>query len=139
MVGVSEPAEAFLDQLVTWRELGFNMAWQRSDYDQYDALPDWARHTLAEHAEDVRPHVYSLEELEAGKTHDPLWNAAQTQLVREGRLHNYLRMLWGKRILEWTPAPTTYPLRSSEGSEQQANGPQEGSSPSPAERQDAAN
>ena len=72
MVGVSEPAEAFLDQLVTWRELGFNMAWQRSDYDQYDALPDWARHTLAEHAEDVRPHVYSLEELEAGKTHDPL-------------------------------------------------------------------
>ncbi len=103
--GVSESAEAFLDQLVTWRELGFNMAWQRSDYGDYDSLPDWARQTLAEHAEDMRPQVYSLEELEAGETHDPLWNAAQMQLVREGRLHNYLRMLWGKKILEWTPAP----------------------------------
>ncbi len=103
--GVSESPEAFLDQLVTWRELGFNMAWQRSDHVEYDSLPDWAKQTLADHAEDMRPHVYSLAELEAGKTHDPLWNAAQMQLVREGRLHNYLRMLWGKKILEWTPAP----------------------------------
>ncbi len=103
--GVSESAEAFLDQLVTWRELGFNMAWQQSDHVEYDSLPDWAKQTLAEHAEDMRPDVYSLDELEAGKTHDPLWNAAQMQLVREGRLHNYLRMLWGKKILEWTPAP----------------------------------
>jgi deoxyribodipyrimidine photo-lyase len=103
--GVSEAPEAFLDQLVTWRELGFNMAWQRSDHVGYDSLPDWAKQTLADHAADMRPHVYSVDELEAGKTHDPLWNAAQMQLVREGRLHNYLRMLWGKKILEWTPAP----------------------------------
>lgn len=103
--GVGESAEAFLDQLVTWRELGFNMAWQRSDHGDYDSLPEWAKQTLADHAEDMRPHVYSLDELEAGKTHDPLWNAAQMQLAREGRLHNYLRMLWGKKIIEWTPAP----------------------------------
>jgi deoxyribodipyrimidine photo-lyase len=103
--GVSESAEAFLDQLVTWRELGFNMAWQRPGYDRYESLPEWARETLADHASDMRPHLYSPEQLEAGATPDRLWNAAQMQLAREGRLHNYLRMLWGKKILEWTPAP----------------------------------
>jgi deoxyribodipyrimidine photo-lyase len=103
--GVSESGEAFLDQLVTWRELGFNMCWSRPDYDTYSSLPDWARATLAEHAADRRPHVYSLEELEEGRTHDPLWNASQMQLVTEGRIHNYLRMLWGKKILEWSPSP----------------------------------
>ncbi len=103
--GVSESAEAFLDQLVTWRELGFNMCVRRDDYDQYDALPDWARQTLAEHADDKRPHLYSLADFERARTHDRIWNAAQNQLVREGRLHNYLRMLWGKKILEWSAAP----------------------------------
>lgn len=103
--GVSESGEGFLDQLVTWRELGFNMCWTRDDYDRYASLPDWARATLAEHASDPRPHVYSLEQFEEGGTHDALWNAAQMQLVREGRIHNYLRMLWGKKILEWSPSP----------------------------------
>jgi deoxyribodipyrimidine photo-lyase len=103
--GMSESAEAWLDQLVTWRELGFNMCVRRPDYDQYGSLPEWARTTLAEHANDLRPHIYSLAELEAGRTHDRLWDAAQTQLVREGRLHNYLRMLWGKKILEWSATP----------------------------------
>ncbi len=103
--GVSESAEGFLDQLVTWRELGFNFCWQRDDYDDYDSLPDWARKTLAEHLRDPRPHVYSATELEQARTHDPLWNAAQTQLVSEGRMHNYLRMLWGKKILEWSGTP----------------------------------
>ncbi len=98
-------AEAFLDQIVTWRELGFNRCWQRTDYDQYASLPDWARRTLAAHAADPREHVYGLEQFEAAATHDPLWNAAQRQLVREGRIHNYLRMLWGKKILQWTPSP----------------------------------
>jgi deoxyribodipyrimidine photo-lyase len=60
---------------------------------------------LADHATDKRPYVYSLEQLEAGETHDPLWNAAQRQLVREGIIHNYLRMLWGKKILEWSASP----------------------------------
>ena len=94
--GMSESAEAFLDQLVTWRELGFNMAWQRDDHDAYGSLPEWARETLRDHARDYRPHIYSFDEFAQGGTHDELWNAAQMQLVREGRLHNYLRMLWGK-------------------------------------------
>jgi deoxyribodipyrimidine photo-lyase len=102
---MSPSAEAFLDQLVTWRELGFNMSCQRDDHDRWESLPEWAKATLTKHASDPRPHVYTLEELEAGRTHDALWNAAQTQLVREGRIHNYLRMLWGKKILEWTPCP----------------------------------
>jgi deoxyribodipyrimidine photo-lyase len=103
--GVSESAEAFLDQLVTWRELGFNMCARSRDYDRYESLPEWAQATLAEHVKDPRPHVYTLEELERSDTHDPVWNAAQTQLRRDGILHNYLRMLWGKKILEWSPTP----------------------------------
>jgi deoxyribodipyrimidine photo-lyase len=103
--GVGPAAEAFLDQLVTWRELGFNMAALRPDYDQYESLPAWARTTLKEHARDKRPQRYSKSELEAAATHDRLWNAAQRQLAGEGRMHNYLRMLWGKKILEWTRSP----------------------------------
>jgi deoxyribodipyrimidine photo-lyase len=103
--GVGKAAEAFLDQLVTWRELGFNMCAHRADYDQYASLPSWARATLERHAGDPREHVYPLDAFERARTHDPLWNAAQTQLVREGRIHNYLRMLWGKKVLEWTASP----------------------------------
>lgn len=98
-------ADAFLDQLVTWRELGYNFCHKRPDYDRYESLPGWARATLEKHAADRREFVYSREEFEAAKTHDELWNAAQTQLVREGRLHNYMRMLWGKKILEWSATP----------------------------------
>jgi deoxyribodipyrimidine photo-lyase len=103
--GMSAPAEAFLDQLVTWRELGFNMCWQGKDYDQYESLPSWALNTLADHETDERPWLYPVKILASAETHDPLWNAAQTQLVREGRIHNYLRMLWGKKILQWTAHP----------------------------------
>jgi deoxyribodipyrimidine photo-lyase len=103
--GMSEAAEAFLDQLVTWRELGFNFCGFRDDCDRFESLPGWALATLAKHAGDPRPYLYTPEEFAAGGTHDPLWNAAQMQLVREGRLHNYLRMLWGKKILEWSPTP----------------------------------
>jgi deoxyribodipyrimidine photo-lyase len=103
--GASPEVESFLDELITWREVGYNMAWQRSDYDQYKSLPDWAKKTLAEHVIDSREYVYTLEQFEKAETHDELWNAAQRQLVREGRIHNYLRMLWGKKILEWTKHP----------------------------------
>jgi deoxyribodipyrimidine photo-lyase len=103
--GASSPVEAFLDELITWREVGFNLCSQREDYDQYDSLPEWARKTLAKHARDRREHVYSLDQFAAADTHDPLWNAAQRQLRREGRIHNYLRMLWGKKVLEWTANP----------------------------------
>jgi deoxyribodipyrimidine photo-lyase len=101
----SAPVEAFLDELITWREIGYNMCWQRDDYDQYESLPNWAKQTLAEHADDERPELYDLDDFERARTHDPLWNAAQVQLVREGRIHNYLRMLWGKKILEWSASP----------------------------------
>lgn len=103
--GMSEGAEAFLDQLLTWRELGFNSARFLENYREYDSLPDWAKATLSEHENDPRPHGYSLGEFEEAHTHDPLWNAAQTQLVREGGIHNYLRMLWGKKILHWSASP----------------------------------
>jgi deoxyribodipyrimidine photo-lyase len=102
---MSAPSEAFLDQLITWRELGFNFCAHRADYDQYESLPDWARETLATHSRDKREHRYTLEQFAAARTYDPLWNAAQTQLLREGEMHNYMRMLWGKKILEWTRTP----------------------------------
>lgn len=103
--GMSEAAEAFLDQLVTWRELGFNNCFHDPDHDRYESLPEWAQRTLAVHAGDPREHVYTLEELTGARTHDELWNAAQRQLLREGTMQNYLRMLWGKKILEWTREP----------------------------------
>jgi deoxyribodipyrimidine photo-lyase len=103
--GVGAGAEAFLDQFTTWRELSFNAAFTMPGYDCYESLPPWARETLERHASDPRTHVYDVEELERARTHDPLWNSAQRQLVTEGRIHNYLRMLWGKKILEWTETP----------------------------------
>jgi deoxyribodipyrimidine photo-lyase len=81
------------------------MSVHRTDYDRYESLPVWSRTTLARHASDRRDQVYTLETFERGETADPLWNAAQGQLIAEGRIHNYLRMLWGKKILEWTAAP----------------------------------
>lgn len=103
--GLSEGAEAFLDQAVIWRELGWHDCWHRADHAEYDSLPDWARATLAKHVGDRRRSIYTLEQFEAAQTHDELWNAAQRQLRSEGRIHNYLRMLWGKKILEWSESP----------------------------------
>ncbi len=103
--GMSDSTESFLDELVTWRELGFNMCWQDRRYDRWDSLPQWARKTLKEHAADPRPEIYSHEQLESAATRDRIWNAAQRQLLREGRMQNYLRMLWGKKVLEWSPQP----------------------------------
>lgn len=105
--GMSESTEAFLDQLVTWREIGFNRCVHVPGYDTFEALPAWARTTLAEHASDARNPTYELDDFEQARTHDPLWNAAQNQLRREGHIHNYLRMLWGKKILEWSESGRT--------------------------------
>jgi deoxyribodipyrimidine photo-lyase len=103
---MSTNAEAFLDQLITWRELGYNMCFHEPErYMDFNNLPDWARKTLAEHVADPRPYCYTHEQLRDAQTHDELWNAAQRQLRREGAIHNYLRMLWGKKILEWSPTP----------------------------------
>lgn len=105
--GTGESAESFLDELITWREVGFNMCWHTDDYHRYGSLPDWARRTLEEHAGDERPYLYTLQEWERSETHDELWNAAQRQLVLTGKMHNYLRMLWGKKILHWSENPQT--------------------------------
>lgn len=103
--GLSGAAEAFLDELVTWREVGFNMDTRVADYDQWSSLPGWAKSSLLEHMSDAREHVYTLQELDDAATHDPLWNAAQKQLKQEGVIHNYLRMLWGKKVLQWSKDP----------------------------------
>jgi len=86
--------------------MGFNMSFRHPDsYDQFDSLPDWARKTLQSHASDPRPAIYTPEEFEHAQTHDELWNAAQTELRTTGVIHNYMRMLWGKKILHWTSTP----------------------------------
>ncbi len=103
--GMDENAEAFLDELVTWREIGANRCALTDDYDRYASLPRWARETLKAHADDARPETYTRDELDAGATGDRLWNAAQTQLRRDGVIHNYMRMLWGKKVLAWTSSP----------------------------------
>ena len=104
--GMSPAAEGFLDELITWREVCFNTCEQRpKDYGKYESLPDFAKKTLDEHRGDPRPQTYSLDEFERAATHDTLWNAAQNQLRRDGIIHNYLRMLWGKKILHWSKSP----------------------------------
>jgi deoxyribodipyrimidine photo-lyase len=105
----SEDADvnAFLDEALTWRDVGFQWHWtRRKDTASLEAaLPTWALATLRAHTRDRRAFTYSLEEWEAGETHDPLWSAAQRELVATGVIHNYLRMLWGKKVIEWSRTP----------------------------------
>jgi deoxyribodipyrimidine photo-lyase len=101
--GGDKSIEAFLDEVITWREVGFHFAHHRPDYDELESLPGWVHETMNEHKNDVRNYVYTLEEFEWSQTHDEIWNAAQNQLREEGIIQNYLRMLWGKKIIEWTP------------------------------------
>ena len=96
---------AFLNQIVTWRELAVNLVRFNADYDSFECAEPWAHRTLAKHAVDPRPVVYSEQKLEQAETHDPLWNAAQVQMVTTGWMHNYVRMYWAKKILEWTRSP----------------------------------
>jgi deoxyribodipyrimidine photo-lyase len=103
--GVSPSAETFLDQLLVWRELAFNGSHWAEGMDRYETLPSWARATLEAHLEDPRSHVYSLEALDAADTHDEIWNAVQRELKTDGWFHGYMRMLWGKKILEWCEHP----------------------------------
>ena len=99
--------ESFMDELITWRELGYHTCVRRANYNQYTSLPEWAVRTLDEHSTDKREYIYSLDEFEYSRTHDEIWNAAQNQLRSDGIIQNYLRMLWGKKILEWSPNPQT--------------------------------
>jgi deoxyribodipyrimidine photo-lyase len=102
---VGENERKFLDELVVRRELACNFVAYTPDYDTYEALPPWARQTLEKHARDPRPHCYEKRQLKAAKTHDPYWNAAMREMRATGFLHNYLRMYWGKKILEWSATP----------------------------------
>ena len=104
--GLAPEIEAFFDQVFTWRELGYHYCHHVDNHDQFESLPHWARASLYERMNDERPYLYERDALEQAKTIDPLWNAAQRQLVETGRMHNYLRMLWGKRILEWSASPS---------------------------------
>jgi deoxyribodipyrimidine photo-lyase len=96
---------AYLEELGVRRELSWNFVRYNSNYDNFNCLPNWARNTLSLHARDKRPRVYTLEELETAQTYDPYWNAAQMEMVLTGKMHGYMRMYWGKKILEWTKRP----------------------------------
>ena len=99
--------DSYVNELIAWRELAVNFVRYSRVYDQVDCAEEWARKTLAEHDHDQRERLYTTDELEAAQTHDELWNAAQIQMVRHGWMHNYLRMYWAKKILEWTPDAAT--------------------------------
>ena len=95
--------DGFFNELIVWRELAVNFVKYNPDYDSVACAEEWAKKTIAEHARDQREHLYSLQELESAQTVDDLWNAAQIQMVEYGWMHNYMRMYWAKKILEWTP------------------------------------
>jgi deoxyribodipyrimidine photo-lyase len=103
--GSSEDVGSFLEELIVRRELAANFVRFADDYDSYQCLPDWARQTLRAHKDDDRPHIYTTAQLEACDTHDPYWNAAMREMVRTGYMHNYMRMYWGKKVLEWSNTP----------------------------------
>jgi deoxyribodipyrimidine photo-lyase len=95
---------AFLDELIVWRDIGYLMFWKKKELKKgIEVLPNWAKENFQRHKSDKREYLYGQEELETYQTHDPIWNSAQKELVKTGRMHNYMRMLWGKKILEWTP------------------------------------
>ncbi|KAG8445046.1 hypothetical protein GDO86_009983 [Hymenochirus boettgeri] len=100
-----DSVDSFVEEAVVRRELADNFCFYNKKYDKVEGAYDWAKNTLKDHAKDKRTHQYSLEKLEVGKTHDPLWNAAQLQMVHEGKMHGFLRMYWAKKILEWTSSP----------------------------------
>ncbi len=100
-----EAKQAFLEELIVRRELADNFCYYNPDYDQVRGFPEWARKTLDQHRQDRRDYLYTVEEWEAARTHDDLWNAAQLEMVRRGKMHGYLRMYWAKKILEWSATP----------------------------------
>ncbi len=102
-----ENVKSFFNELIVWRELSRNYCWYNPLYNHYDGLPGWAKETLEEHIKDKREYIYTLEDFEFGKTHDPYWNAAQKELLKSGKIHNYMRMYWAKKIIEWTQEPKT--------------------------------
>ncbi len=101
----SPGSEAFLEELIIRRELSMNFVYYNENYDNFECLPGWAKETLELHSFDKREYTYSYKELEQAKTHDPYWNAAQREMTTKGKMHGYMRMYWGKKILEWSESP----------------------------------
>jgi deoxyribodipyrimidine photo-lyase len=97
--------DSFVEELIVRRELSMNFVFYNNDYDSYSNLPGWAKQTLEEHKSDEREYVYSRAQLENAETHDEYWNAAMREMVHTGYMHNYMRMYWGKKILEWSNTP----------------------------------
>lgn len=100
-----ENVDAFLEELIIRRELPMNYVFYEPDYDSYRALPAWAQDTLATHQSDAREHTYTMAELDDAQTHDAYWNAAMNEMKFTGYMHNYMRMYWGKKIIEWSTTP----------------------------------
>ncbi len=100
-----ENVQTFINEAIIWRELARNFCFYNPLYNEYDGIPDWAKATLEEHLNDKREFIYTLDDLEFAKTHDPYWNAAQVQLLKTGKMHNYMRMYWAKKLIEWTKHP----------------------------------
>jgi deoxyribodipyrimidine photo-lyase len=100
-----ENVDSFFNELIVWRELARNFCYYNPNYNQYEGIPDWAKETLEEHKNDKREYVYTIEELENAKTHDEYWNSAQLELLKTGKMHNYMRMYWCKKLIEWTDDP----------------------------------
>jgi len=96
---------AYIEEVFIRRELSFNFCYFCDKYDSFECLPSWAKQTLNEHLKDKRQFLYTLEQLESARTHDPYWNAAQVEMVQTGKMHNYMRMYWGKKVVEWTANP----------------------------------
>ena len=97
--------EVFLEELIVRKELADNFCLYANSFKDFSGISNWAKMSLNNHKFDIRPYIYSMEELENAKTYDTLWNATQIQLIREGTIHGYLRMYWAKKISEWTPSP----------------------------------
>jgi len=100
-------AEAYLEELIVRRELSMNFILYNDSYDSFEGLPGWCRKTLNVHSRDKREYIYTEQELERFETHDPYWNAAQREMVLTGKMHGYMRMYWGKKIIEWSRTPET--------------------------------
>jgi deoxyribodipyrimidine photo-lyase len=100
-----EARDSYINELIGWRELAVNFVKFTENYDSFECAEPWAQKTLMQHARDKREFLYKVEELERAETHDDLWNAAQQQMVKFGWMHNYMRMYWAKKILEWSPTP----------------------------------
>jgi deoxyribodipyrimidine photo-lyase len=96
---------AFLEELIVRRELSDNFCFYNPDYDSFNGFHSWAKKTHSIHRDDKRQFTYNLEEFEFSETHDPLWNAAQMEMVKTGKMHGFMRMYWAKKILEWTSSP----------------------------------